>query len=44
MIMMRRWRDEEEMQDRLVAEGGLIVKFPLVPLATCLPPLHYGVV
>ena len=27
-------RDEEDMQDRLVVEEGMIIKFPLVPVAT----------
>ena len=29
-------RDEEDLQDSLVVEEGMLVKFPLVPLATCL--------
>ena len=27
----RKWREEEDMQDRLVVEDGMIIKFPLVP-------------
>ena len=39
--MMRRmsWvkeEDEEDMQDSLVVEEGVMVKFPLVPFVTCL--------
>ena len=33
-------RDIEDMQDSLVVEEGMIVKFPLVPFATCLLPLQ----
>ena len=33
-------RDGEDMQDRLVVEESMIVKFPLVPFATCLLPLQ----
>ena len=33
-------RDEEDMQDSLVVQEGMIVKFPLVPFATCLFPLQ----
>ena len=33
-------RDEEDMQDSLLVEEGMIVKFPLVPYAICLPPLQ----
>ena len=33
-------RDEEDIQDSLVVEEGMIVKFPLVPFATCLLPLQ----
>ena len=33
-------RDEEDMQDSLVVEEGMMVKFPLVPFATCLLPLQ----
>ena len=33
-------RDEEDKQDSLVVEEGMIVKFPLVPFATCLLPLQ----
>ena len=29
-------RDEEDMQDSLVVDEGILVKFPLVPFATCL--------
>ena len=28
-------RDEEEMQGSLVVEEGMMLKFPLVPFATC---------
>ena len=31
-------RDEEDMQDSLVVEKGLIVKFHLVPVATFAAP------
>ena len=33
-------RDEEDLQDRLVVEDSMRVKFPLVPFATCLLPLQ----
>ena len=33
-------RDEEDMQDSLVLEEGMIVKFPLVPFVTCFLPLQ----
>ena len=33
-------RDEEDLQDSLVVGEGMMVKFPLVPLATCLLPLQ----
>ena len=33
-------RDEEDMQDNLVVEEGIMVKFSLVPFATCLLPLQ----
>ena len=33
-------RDKEDMQDSLVVEEGMIVKFPLLPFATCLLPLQ----
>ena len=33
-------KDEEYMQDSLVVEKGMIVKFPLVPFATYLLPLQ----
>ena len=33
-------KDEEDMKDSLVVEEGMIVKFPLVPFATCLLPLQ----
>ena len=33
-------REEEEMQDRLVVEEGIIVQFTLVPSAICLLPLQ----
>ena len=33
-------RDEEDMQDSLVVEEGTMVKFSLVPAATCLLPLQ----
>ena len=32
--------DEEDMQDSLVVEEGLIVKLPLVPFSNCLLPLQ----
>ena len=35
----KRW-DEEDMQDSLVVEEGMIVKFSLVPFAICLLPLQ----
>ena len=31
-------RDEEDMQDSLVVEEGMIVKFPLVPFANFAAP------
>ena len=31
-------RDEEDLQDSLVVEEGMIVKFPLVPVATFAAP------
>ena len=31
-------RDEEDMQDSLVVEEGMIVKFPLVPFSTFVAP------
>ena len=45
MVMMRRkWigkrRGEEDMQDSLMVEEVMIVKFSLVPFATCLFPLQ----
>ena len=33
-------RDEKDMQDSLVVEEGMIVKFPFVPFATCILPLQ----
>ena len=33
-------RHEEEMQDSLVVEEDMIVRFPLVLFATCLLPLQ----
>ena len=33
-------RDDEDMQDNLVVEEGIMVKFSLVPFATCLLPLQ----
>ena len=33
-------RDEEDIQDSLVVEEGMMVKFSLVPFATCLGPLQ----
>ena len=33
-------KDGEDMQDSLVVEEGQIVKFPMVPFATCLLPLQ----
>ena len=33
-------RDEEEIQDSLVVEEGMMVKFPLNPLTNCLLPLQ----
>ena len=33
-------RDEEDLQDSLVVEDSMRVKFPLVPFATCLLPLQ----
>ena len=33
-------RDGEDMQDSLVVEEGMIFKFLLVPLVTCLLPLQ----
>ena len=33
-------RDEEDMQDILVVEEGMFVKFPLVLFVTCLLPLQ----
>ena len=33
-------RDEEDMHDSLVMEEGMIVKFPLFPIATVLLPLQ----
>ena len=33
-------RNEEDMQDSLVVEEGMMVKFSLVPFATCLLPLQ----
>ena len=32
-------RDKEDMQNSLVVEEGIVVKFPLVPIATFLLPL-----
>ena len=37
--MKGKMRDEENIQDSLVEEG-MIVKFPLVPFATCHLPLQ----
>ena len=34
-------RDWEDMKYSLVVEEGMIVKFPLVPFATCLLPLQF---
>ena len=34
--MEEKSRDEEDMQESLVVEKGMIVKFPLVPFATCI--------
>ena len=34
--MKGKMRDEEDIQDSLVVEEGMIVKFPSVPFATCL--------
>ena len=31
-------RDEEDMQDSLVVEKGMVVRFPLVPVATFAAP------
>ena len=33
-------RDEEDMQDILVVEEGIMVKFSVIPFATCLFPLQ----
>ena len=33
-------RNEEDMQDSLVVEDGMMVKYPLIPFATCIPPLQ----
>ena len=33
-------RDDADIKDSLVVEEGMIVKFPLVPFATCLLPLQ----
>ena len=33
-------RDEEDMQDSLVMEKGMIVKFPVVFFTACVLPLH----
>ena len=33
-------RGEEDMQDSLVVEAGMMVNFPLIPFATCLLPLQ----
>ena len=33
-------RDDKDMQDSLVVQEGMIVKFPLVPFSTCLLPLQ----
>ena len=33
-------RDEEDLQDSLVVEDSMRVKFPVVPFATCLLPLQ----
>ena len=30
------------VEDSLVVEEGILVKFPLVPFATCLPQLSVG--
>ena len=41
--MMRRWgetREEEDMQDSLVVEKGVMVKFPLVTFVIRLLPLQ----
>ena len=34
-------RDEEDIQDSLVVEEGMIVKFPLVPVATFAAPASW---
>ena len=34
-------RDDEDMQDSLVVEEGMIVKCPLVPFATWVLPLEF---
>ena len=36
-------RGEEDMQDGLVVEEGMLVKFSLVPFATCLLPYSFKV-
>ena len=33
-------RDEEELQDSLVVEEGMMINFPLVPQTTCPLPLQ----
>ena len=39
MMRRRRWRsDVEDIQDNLVVQEGMIVKFPLVPVATFTAP------
>ena len=42
MLIMRRMegkrRDEEDIQDTMVMQEGMIVKFPLVPVATFAAP------
>ena len=34
--MQGKWKVKEDMQDNLVVEEVMMVKFPLVPFATCL--------
>ena len=38
--MERKRREEEDMQESLLVEEGMMVKFPLIPFVTCLLPLQ----
>ena len=38
--MEEKRRNEEDMQDSLVVEDGMMVKYPLIPFATCILPLQ----